>query len=329
MSYAAILYDDENYGGTQWPLNYAYIAQLSSAGIPNDAISSIKVAPFTTVILYSDSSFGGTSKIIHGPANIPKLGDFSDSGGNWDDRTSSLKVLRTLPTPTELITCCSGSAAGSTGSTCGQYVAGSSACTSAMLGYCVGVDALGAAVGPNHLDQPPCQSWCKQNPTLCDTAVLSYCRGAGSSTPFCSCINSPATTRGLINPKCVDATCIEQGYLTANMMQSNCPNVVNCSIKTDLTNYGVSLAPYVPVEQNCGGDAIVNNTTNSGASSGVNSGAGSGFMNFLTPPTSLGALMVSPIYLFLLFVVIVGICVVGYYVVGGSSTKKYDRFKPT
>jgi len=331
MSYAVILYQHPNYGGIQWPLNSANISDLSTAGISDNSVSSIKIAPFTKVTMYSDKGFAGTNKVFVGPANIPDLNAVKDSSGDWNDRMSSIKVSQFDPTPEELAKCCSGTAAETDSVACGPYTPGSQACTSSLMRYCTGTDMLGTSVGPGHLDQPACQSWCKRNPEYCDAAVIAYCKGAGSGTPFCSCLNSPATTRGLINPKCVDIDCIAQGYLTANMAQSNCPDVVNCSVVADLSNSGVSLASSSPIVQNCGNnegatneEAELEDVTERTGGNGPSGVEAPGYSMF-APPMSIAGLITSPVYLFLAFVVLVFVVLVGYYAFAGDDTPAVKR----
>jgi hypothetical protein len=255
-----------------WPIKYGSYPNLGTIGIPDDAISSVKIAPFTRVILYTDTGLRGQQLVLDGPAQIPDLARVTDSGGNWDDRTSSLAVISTPPTPQQISSCCLGTA---TSYDCGQYVAGSQVCTEALRGYCTGTNSVGGKVGAPNMNLPTCQSWCKLNPTICDSAAIDYCstpQGSitqlggpgGSGTAFCSCLNSPAVSKNIINPKCADRKCIDTGYLTTNMQQANCPNIIDCSIQANLANSGVEIARSVAIDQSCGNapGATTTSTTN-------------------------------------------------------------------
>jgi hypothetical protein len=83
-----IIYSDGNYRGlssTLLPGTYATMSQADS--FPDKALSSLQVPAGYTVILYEQENFRGKSYTI----TTSKAG-FSFS--NWNDRTSSIKVLR-------------------------------------------------------------------------------------------------------------------------------------------------------------------------------------------------------------------------------------------
>jgi hypothetical protein len=85
---SVIIYTDDSYRGqsaTLLPGTYNSMAQCN--GFPDKALSSLKVPPGYTVILYEKENFGGKSYTI----TNSKSG-FSFSG--WNDRTSSIKVFR-------------------------------------------------------------------------------------------------------------------------------------------------------------------------------------------------------------------------------------------
>lgn len=287
---------------------------MGAIGIPDDAISSVKISPFVRVILYTDASFRGQSISLTGPRLIPDLSSLTDSGGNWDDRASSLQVISVPPTQDQIASCCLGVSGGSS-TDCGKYVAGSLVCTEALRGYCTGTNSQGQVIGTPNMDVPACQSWCKLNPTICDKAAIDYCAGAGTGTPFCTCINSPATTKGLINPKCADRSCISTGYLTTNMQQANCPNIINCTIQANLANSGVEISKTVPIEQNCG------NTNTSGTNVGSNPSSTS--ISTIPGNASSGISMSSGMIALILFIVFLFVVILlGYFAYKTRSSEQ-------
>jgi hypothetical protein len=102
-----------------------------------------------------------------------------------------------------------------------------------------------------NLDKEECREWCSYNKIACDDAVSNWC-ATNINDPYCSCINSPLTDAKFgINPACNDRKCIDTGYITTNMEITNCPDVTNCEIQSQLLNSGVSLAG-VTINQECG-----------------------------------------------------------------------------
>ena len=83
-------YSDINYGGSAVTLGAGSydLAQLQSAGIANDSISSIRVPAGYTVTGYADSGFSGTSWVF--TADNPSL---INTGNN--DAISSLRIAAT------------------------------------------------------------------------------------------------------------------------------------------------------------------------------------------------------------------------------------------
>lgn len=80
-------YEHSDYGGWSVTLGTGQynINDLLSAGIKNDAISSVKVPSGYTVTLYADSNFGGSTKIVTG--NTTLLSGFNDLA-------SSIKITK-------------------------------------------------------------------------------------------------------------------------------------------------------------------------------------------------------------------------------------------
>lgn len=95
-----------------------------------------------------------------------------------------------------------------------------------------------------------------------DTMMSKYCKNYPSD-PLCSCINSP-----LPCPNKYDKNCIQNnGYLTYSMINTNCPNVVNCNQFTNLSPGALALG--TSEVQNC----TSNTTTGSGSGTGTSSGS--------------------------------------------------------
>lgn len=257
MQYPLTIYEDENYGGMSMGVDYGMYSSMQSLGFPNDAISSIKIAPWATVKLYVDNSYLGPTITLVGPRDLPTLQNLSSSM-NWEDTISSMAVIRNGPTAQEAYGCC-------TGATpvykCGRYSPGNSAvCTPAIASYC-----------SNNLGSAACKTWCRNNPGTCDAAVIKFC-DANPADPYCSCIKSPATQiKGSINPKCIDRKCLDTGYLTANMRDTPCPSVINCDMQVDMRNSGLTLSSQVPLQQNCG-DGNTTAKVDGAAGGGVNIG---------------------------------------------------------
>lgn len=233
------LYEDVGYGGISAGIGYGNYSNITSAGFPNDAVSSIKVAPFTKVVLYENTGFTGQSLTLYGPVDIPNLWEYKT---RFEDIASSMQVIRMEPTPETKIACCTGG-----GYQCGEFAPGSGACNSFTSGFC-----SQAA----NIANPYCKTWCRSNTATCDPAVIAYC-ASNPTDPYCACLASPANTKGVINPKCADLKCLTSGYLTSSMAVANCPPIVTCEAKVVLENSGVSLSNSIPVQQNCGNTVAI------------------------------------------------------------------------
>lgn len=236
----AILYKGRNYSDTAVKLGPGRYEDIATAsGMPRGAVSSIKVAAFTAVTLYSERVFGGKSIRIQGPDEIPDLSRYSTG---FDDKTASV-IVESTATPATLLRCCTTPGMDK----CGDYVAGSPMCEKIVGDHCVA-----------NIGSPYCQQWCRKNTERCDSAVIAWC-AKNPNDPYCTCINSKAGK--IANPKCVDAKCIRTGYMTTGMERTACPDIIDCSIRAKLINNGVSLATIVPIQQNCGGTSDTQVTT--------------------------------------------------------------------
>ncbi len=242
--YPVQLWSDSNYSGLSISLDYGVYSDISKIGFYHDIASSIKVAPFTIVDLYSDS-FSGMSISIAGPAEIPYLGTYaSGQYSGFNDIISSLVVTQISPTLQQQIDCCSGS---TPGYKCGTYTPGNAKCETAYAVQCS---------NPANVNSSFCRAWCLKNPGACDAAAMAFCK-SNPNDPYCTCINSVASQKNIINPKCIDAKCVQTGYLTSSMLNSPCPSVINCEINATLVNSGVQLNTSIPIQQNCGNTTVV------------------------------------------------------------------------
>jgi hypothetical protein len=88
-----IIYTDDNFRGTSVPITQIQdISSFNDVGFPLRSLSSIKVAPGITIILYENENFDGASFRIDGPAHLTSLNDFND-------RASSARILPTSNIP--------------------------------------------------------------------------------------------------------------------------------------------------------------------------------------------------------------------------------------
>ena len=268
--YPVTIYTLNDYAGSTGSLPYGRYPSMDRTGIPNDSMNSIKVAAFTTVILYFDPNFQGRATLLVGPVNIPSFGVYQ---GQISNAISSLIVTRNEPTMDTKLKCCQGSLPDYS---CGEYVPGSSMCSSNTATYC-----------STHMGDPYCQSWCRSNTILCDKPVTDYC-AINPNDPYCSCVNSIASKANIANPKCVDIKCLDTGYLTTSMANTNCPSIVTCDIVVQMQNAGIILSNKIPIQQNCGanstssvktigpGGGTTTTTSGSGGNTTTSTGGGSG-----------------------------------------------------
>lgn len=235
MSYPVQIWSEGSYAGQQLSLDYGTYPDVSKVGFFHDIASSIKVAPFTRVVMYTDG-LSGQSMTIDGPAEIAYLGTYRTG---FNDVLSSLIVTKLQPTIQEQLDCCNGV---TSSFKCGSYQPGTITCNTTYAQYCT---------NPANTGSEFCKSWCMKNPSICDQAVINYCE-LNPTDQYCSCIKSPANEKGIINPKCVDLQCLKSGYLTTNMQSTNCPSIIDCNVNVALANSGVQLSSMIPIQQNCG-----------------------------------------------------------------------------
>ncbi len=81
------LYADPSYGGQAVTLGPGSYSWLPNSGFPNDALSSVKLAPGCSVTLFWDGNFGGKQLVLTADA------DTMPAGSGWDNAASSIKVV--------------------------------------------------------------------------------------------------------------------------------------------------------------------------------------------------------------------------------------------
>jgi len=124
-----------------------------------------------------------------------------------------------------------------------------------------------------------CIRWCKDNRAACESSIREYCKN-NPSDPYCSCINSKSTkVMANMNPACIDAECIQNGFITADMATMQCPPVITCEVHNNMLNAGIKLGNPNYVNMNCGIGANYETTTreitqSGSGSSGNNRGTG-------------------------------------------------------
>jgi hypothetical protein len=179
----------------------------------------------------------------------------------------------------EKTSCCLGNGPGIAKYTCNpSYTAANDECNSVYADYCATGDriisdpkcvnwrnmqpAASQQILQNYcvqnVNNPSCREWCKSRADagdgVCDVNVQKWC-DEHPSEPYCSCVKSPlADPKFGINPKCNDRKCIDTGYITQNMRNTNCPDITNCDVQSKLLNSGVQLTG-VTINQSCGKDA--------------------------------------------------------------------------
>jgi hypothetical protein len=285
---ALSVWDSSDYNGGAATIDYGDYKTLSGTGISDNQISSLKVAPFTTVIVYEETHFGGKSTTIVGPKDIPNLDSI-----NMNNRISSMKVVKVVPPLDVLFDCCTGTKP--TG--CGSYIPNTPLCDSIIQNYCAG-----------NMHNSFCKQWCKEG-SRCDDIVMRYCATpVGRNDTYCACINSPANSTN-VNPKCVDRNCLQSGYLPNTMMKTACPAIITCEANVQLINSGVILSNTIPIQQNCGGGTTTKTVTYS--TKAPTTGTKTSTFTKKQPTTST---IFTPmmILLFVIFMVIIGVLIMVY-----------------
>jgi hypothetical protein len=83
---AALIYEDQNYGGKVFVLPSGDYRWVEDVGIPNDSVSSVRAPPGLTLQVFEDVDYSGRTREIRG--QLAYLGD------DWSDRVSSIRVVR-------------------------------------------------------------------------------------------------------------------------------------------------------------------------------------------------------------------------------------------
>lgn len=308
------LYGDFSYGKNHpWgTANYGIYPNLSIIGIPPGWVWSVEVAAWTQLILYSQPNYAGSQLSLHGPVSIPNLASYRIPFGGM---TQSLKVVRTEPSAAVKMACCNGT---KPSYECGEYKPGTAQCTTAINNYC-----------STNMQDKQCQAWCRSNSALCDNYVQAWC-DLHPTDPYCACIKSPAQVKGLINPKCIDRNCLNTGYLTTTMQNTNCPSMVNCDVQVSLANSGISLANTVPIQQNCGANNATtgvntqtpNNTPTQTTPTGTQTTPTGTQTTITQPDTLIQPNMTQILLIVLIFILIICVVVIAIIYIPDFDTNK-------
>lgn len=116
-----------------------------------------------------------------------------------------------------------------------------------------------------------CRTLANAGDGSCDAIYTSYC-ASNPTHPLCSCISSKANTTGIVNPKCISADCLQNGFITSNMVTTKCPDVINCSMQNNIYNNGMTISQGINIEQNCGKKNDTGGGTSGGSSGGTSGG---------------------------------------------------------
>lgn len=295
MTAPCTIWTARDYTGTRTDIQYGDYSDVRLTGAYANTMSSIKIAEWTKVELYSEYNFGGTKIMLVGPYANPLVTNIS-----FNDKLRSIKVIYTVPTIAQQVSCCRGQS----DSFCGKYLPGSAACDDTNMNYC-----------PNVMDSQ-CRSWCDKNPALCDNMVIAWCN-KNPTDPYCACIKSPAGSKLAVNPKCFDLNCIKTGYQTTSMRSINCPSIVSCEMQVSVANSGTQLGTYIPLEQNCGAKTTTaytppaNTTTNISGQSGAVGGQSTVTNMPMSPQTTASNQNTMLLYMFLLFVFVIFAVIIG------------------
>lgn len=135
------------------------------------------------------------------------------------------------------------------GGTSCQYRDGSPECHTVMKEVCK---------MPAHGGMQYCKDWATKYPAEAESTVRQYCiDGKRFNDPWCACILSKATgVGGQVNPVCVDQRCMSTAaFKPFSLTRVNCPNVVDCTQIVTMKNLGISIAPSIESNSNCGGQS--------------------------------------------------------------------------
>lgn len=224
--------------------------------------------------------------------SYPDNGEFAWGGlgatcrmcdGEWGCECIGSAVVGSKPTVKRVAyladptTCCINGVSTTGGKTCDPKYRdrNGEACKSSMMNYCAqGTNIVSDAACVNWANVYPkeskevrlksvaadptnannvtyCKSLANNGDSSCDQIYINYC-STHPADPLCSCINSKAIVPGIVNPACIDKTCLTNGYITSSMIASQCPDIITCNMQVNLQNSGFSLGSTVTNKQTCG-----------------------------------------------------------------------------
>lgn len=234
--------------------------------------------------------------------SFPDNGEFEWGGlgdtcrmcdGEWGCECAGSAVVGSKPTVKRVAyladpaTCCISNAVTTGGKTCDPKYRdrNGAACKTSMMNYCAqGTNIVSDASCVNWANVYPkeskelrlrsvaadptnpsnvsyCKSLANNGDSSCDQIYINYC-STHPADPLCSCINSKAIVPGIVNPACIDKTCLTGGYITSAMIASKCPDVITCNMQVNLQNSGFSLGSSVTNKQTCGKDSAASGNAN-------------------------------------------------------------------
>jgi hypothetical protein len=299
---SATVYQYENRTGNKSFLSTGNYPDFSNLTIGNDSTTSLDVAPWTSLTVYKEKSYGGSSNTFVGPTYVPDLKNFGS--GTWNNDISSAKVVHNPPTDTTKTSCCLGTLTGA--QNCADYTPNSTSCNSFIGTYCT---------NPVNITQPICKTWATNNRDLAEPVVKQFC-ATNPTNPYCSCFSSKATSIPNTNPACVDANCISYGFQSAGMINGakNCPTVYNCTQYNDIVNAGINLGNSVDVQMNCG------NTTVKPPPVGTTTSDGTGVFSTAVEAAQRNWMMIVMIMVFFIFVIVMVVIIVKKVKSGGKNS---------
>lgn len=160
-----------------------------------------------------------------------------------------------------------------------------------------------------------CVAFCANNNGLCDRGMARYCmRTDNKDKDICNCINSPASK---YNPRCIDSKCIRGGYMTSNMLQGTCPDVIDCSVYNNIKNSGGTVEmPDAHIEQRCGNK-----------DDGTGSGTGTGTTPMEPTPNPMMDMIVGNIWIVLVVVLVLVVILVIYFFSGTNTVQTLQNLQ--
>jgi len=169
MWYPAQMWSGAGFTGQVYNLPYD-TPGVSQVNISAGSITSLKIQPFSRLIIYNRANYEGLGLLLFGPLEIPDLAKYN---ANFNKNILSYKLINIIPHADITYQCCQGDL---DKSYCGEYVPNGAVCE--------GIPSPCNLA--SRLDRPECQAWCTANPTKCLTQKQLYCTDdVKRIDPFC------------------------------------------------------------------------------------------------------------------------------------------------